>query len=820
MALKFLSLALTALLLAVGCGGSGSSPSSGGDIPGVNIQVTSPVGPAAVDAGLALSITVTVMNDSGNAGVIWSVAPQHRGDPSGTLSDIKPDSVTYNPPSPDQVTAPVQMTVTATSVTDPTRAAAIAVSVYPELAITTHSSDLATAFLNTDYTCIQLPIIADGVIQIPCQINAIGGLGPYTWSLENGVLPDGLLLVPAVPHPPATTSTSIVGTPGTMGAYPSSITVTDSLGGTSSLALNVNVAPGQLKVVTPTVLTTMVGVPYSPIALQSSGGVPPYKWSVANGSGSLPPGMTLSPNGVIAGTPTSSASFSFAVRVTDSQSPIPAEAIFPAPAVAGSSRIITLANSGLDPTCVVGAGNHLQVGTPYAFVITGFDADGPVSMSGSFTSDASGNLTGVQDTVRSSGAEMSMPLTAGSLISFSAIGRGCLTLKTASSSEEFRVDPTTITPGGFFSDGRIIEFDDVDGSGTRATGLFRIQDPASFSVSSLTGPYVFRFSGWNAAGGRFGIAGTGMSNNGVLTSVSADMNDAGAASGPLNGGSGALGAIDGNGRGVASISIGSATYDLIFYVVDSEHVIFNSTAPATTGHPLITGEATAGDPGPFSQATLIDSHIFRLAGHTPGSPDVGIGVLHFDGAGAVSGNFFERNGGTATATPLSAQYVVDPTTGRFTFSGTGVPAIGYAIPRTTGTTAYLVGTGASATSGVMEFQTDSYPPGYQFAPIVGVYAFGVDEMLDPATSIFAGIETDNLNGGMQSSYIDTSVSFPPGLIPAQAVNMFRYTFSPDGSGTYGGNTYMVTNSSKVFYIDISPTNSHPAVVIGQQQVPK
>ncbi len=304
----------------------------------------------------------------------------------------------------------------------------------------------------------------------------------------------------------------------------------------------------------------------------------------------------------------------------------------------------------------------------------------------------------------------------------------------------------------------------------------------------------------------------------MLSSISADVNDAGVVAAALNGGSGTISDVDQNGRGTVTISIGTATYDLIYYLVDSEHMILNSTQAAADGHPLISGEATA-SAGPFSQASLRNSHIFHLGGHTPGSPDVGIGVLHFDGAGAVSGNFFGRSGGTSNTAVLSGQYSVDPGTGRFTFAGTGVPpAVGYTVPGATGVTGYLVGTGSSATSGVMEFQTDSYPPGYQFSPINGRYSFATDEMLDAQTSVFAGQEPADPNGGITSdSYIDTSVPTAPGLIPVQSFTLFRYTWSPDGTGTFGGNTYMVSNAEKVFYIDVSPPNGHPAVIVGQRQ---
>jgi hypothetical protein len=56
-----------------------------------------------------------------------------------------------------------------------------------------------------------------------------------------------------------------------------------------------------------------------------------------------------------------------------------------------------------------------------------------------------------------------------------------------------------------------------------------------------------------------------------------------------------------------------------------------------------------------------------------------------------------------------------------------------------------------------------------------------------------------------------------GLTPFQEFELFKYTWSADGSGIWGGNTYMVTNQSKFFYIDTSPPNGHPGVIVGQLQ---
>jgi hypothetical protein len=377
-----------------------------------------------------------------------------------------------------------------------------------------------------------------------------------------------------------------------------------------------------------------------------------------------------------------------------------------------------------------------------------------------------------------------------------------------------RIAPTTLTTA--FMDGRIVEFDDATGTGTRGTGHFHVQDSAAFATP-VAGPFAFRFSGWDGATNHFAMAGTATAQAGLFTSVSADVNDGGSFSGGLTGGGGTISAADTNGRGIATLSAGATTYDLIYYMVDANHLIFNSQQLPAIGHPLITGEATA-SAGPFSQTTLSNSHIYRFGGYVPGSPDVAVGVLHFDGSAAVSGTAYERSGGTANTSTLSAQYAVDPTIGRFTFSGTGVPVVGYAVPSASGITGYLVGTGASAASGTMEFQTDTYPPGYQFGPINGHYGLGTEEMLDPQSTVIAGNEQPGPNGSVSSdanSYLDSSNV--TGLIPFQEFDLFKYTWSADGSGTHGGNTYMVINQSKFFYIDVSPLNGHPAVVVGQRQ---
>ncbi len=143
-------------------------------------------------------------------------------------------------------------------------------------------------------------------------LNATGGVPPYNWYLPNGstALPPGLNL---------NTNGALYGTPTTNGAFNFSVAVfvnNPYQAVTQQLALTL--APAPLQVTTTSPLPNATQDAFYSIALAASGGLPPYSWSLAPASPSLPPGLSLATNGVISGTPASSGAFSFNVRATDS----------------------------------------------------------------------------------------------------------------------------------------------------------------------------------------------------------------------------------------------------------------------------------------------------------------------------------------------------------------------------------------------------------------------------------------------------------------------------------------------------------------------
>jgi hypothetical protein len=136
------------------------------------------------------------------------------------------------------------------------------------------------------------------------QLVATGGDGAYTWTLERGTLPTGVDLA---------TSGALTGTPANGGEFTFTAQVNDGAGrvATRSLSLVVERAP---TIQTGSLPPGQAGEPYT-VQLVATGGTGAYAWSVMDGA--LPVGLTLSPSGVVSGTPAAVGSATFTVRVTD-----------------------------------------------------------------------------------------------------------------------------------------------------------------------------------------------------------------------------------------------------------------------------------------------------------------------------------------------------------------------------------------------------------------------------------------------------------------------------------------------------------------------
>jgi hypothetical protein len=169
-------------------------------------------------------------------------------------------------------------------------------------------------------------LLANGTVGIPYSTTMVanGGTGPYTFSVPPGNLPAQLSLA---------SDGVLAGTPSTAGSYSTTIRVTDSKGCYQEFSPRILAISCLCRDFVP-VLSAQVGTPYT---TNLDG------FSLV--SGSLPAGLTLSPTGVLSGTPTASGNFYFSLND-------------PSNATSGCSCQISygmVVSPGITPACSISA---------------------------------------------------------------------------------------------------------------------------------------------------------------------------------------------------------------------------------------------------------------------------------------------------------------------------------------------------------------------------------------------------------------------------------------------------------------------------------
>lgn len=149
--------------------------------------------------------------------------------------------------------------------------------------------------------------LPNGTVAIPynASVGVTGGSAPYTFS-HSGSFPPGLNLNSA--------GGSITGTPTQAGSFNFTVTVMDAQQQTDSALYTVVIQPA-FTITTVSLPDGVVNASYS-APIQAAGGVPPLSWTLLSGG---PSGLSLSPTGILSGTPTQAGTYNLQVRVTDSQ---------------------------------------------------------------------------------------------------------------------------------------------------------------------------------------------------------------------------------------------------------------------------------------------------------------------------------------------------------------------------------------------------------------------------------------------------------------------------------------------------------------------
>ena len=218
----------------------------------------------------------------------------------------------------------------------------------------------------SDTEAVSLPIIAGPSLSFPAPpagwtntvytntLTVSGGTGPYAWSVSSGSLPAGISLSP---------SGVLSGTPTATGTFSFTVKVTDADGQSATQATSISISAG-VSTTFSAPPAAVKGAPYS-VTLTATGGTTPYTWSV--NAGTLPPGLTLSSAGVLAGTPTTAGSYPFSVNVIDQNNGI------------ATASITLVVGPGLSLT--FGTPPAGQVGVPYTDTLTAAGGTTPYTWS-------------------------------------------------------------------------------------------------------------------------------------------------------------------------------------------------------------------------------------------------------------------------------------------------------------------------------------------------------------------------------------------------------------------------------------------------------
>lgn len=155
--------------------------------------------------------------------------------------------------------------------------------------------------------------LPDGVVgrSYQARLRAVSGTPPYTWTLSETKLPDGLTLNPSTGE--------VSGTPRSTFSQNVRFKVTDSASPPATASYTHTVRVTQpFTLITRALPQAVTGSRYQ-FQLQASGGIPHLRWELV--SEGLPPGLRLSPSGLLSGIPTEGGEFNFAVRLSDNSDP-------------------------------------------------------------------------------------------------------------------------------------------------------------------------------------------------------------------------------------------------------------------------------------------------------------------------------------------------------------------------------------------------------------------------------------------------------------------------------------------------------------------
>lgn len=284
----------------------------------------------------------------------------------------------------------------------------------------------------------------------------------------------------------------------------------------------------------------------------------------------------------------------------------------------------------------------------FAFTLGGIDAVGnPLAVGGVFTSDANGNITGIDDS-NDVGNVVTNDVLSGT-IPVAANGRGAATIT---------LQATALTFAFYVVDSTHIKLVQVDASSALGGDAFRQTGP--FSNATLNGSFAFTLAGAdNLAAAPFATGGILTADGaGNITSGAQDFNDGGSLA--TNIGVTGTYSIAASGRGTLTIVTTMGTFTFAIYPSSGGVLILETDVAFLT-----SGTALQQTP-PFSAASFSGGYGMNFTGASSGGEFDSIAQFTADGASKLTGIIDVNNaGGLSFGQTLTGTFTVT-STGRST----------------------------------------------------------------------------------------------------------------------------------------------------------
>jgi hypothetical protein len=619
-----------------------------------------------IGAGQMVTITATVPRDTTGAGVIWVFTPAVGAPvPPGVFTRTSVTASTYAAPT-TAIAGEFTVSIQATSIAFPTETQSITITIEPTQALKITTTTLPNGVLGTAYPA-------------GTQLQASGGVAPYTWTLTNGTtLPAGLTL---------NMDGTITGTPTATGVFNTfTVKVSDS----EPTPMTASTTAGQLSITITNLLNGNYAFEFSgfdstgPVVVAGhfsadgvsalSGGVEdvnsiagPYKNQTFTGTFTL---LNTNRGQLIftslPGTPT----YDFALDSTGLHGRL---IEFDATGVRGSGQLVQQNTATCGSQTMSGAG---PLGADFVIGLTGAEGNfvgttpGPFALAGRFTaevpatSSTPGNIdNGEVDASAPGNVIVASPTLSGTFQTSSQAARCVMSVTQTLGNMNFSVYPITTT-SGLLTEAFVVETDSVSqatpfvsvGSLIHQTGYPFTQAIQSFSVTSasvggLSGPVI---PSGGSAYVPFAAVAHLQANGGTAFTLSLVENIAGAVGTSLGVNAISASFITGDSFGRVNTNLVSPITP-VFYVINTNEalcILENISAPvlgifepqskgggATFSTSTITGTLVEGTSQPATTALQNYSGVITFTtGAVAGTEDLSTTVTNSSGL-AVSGTY-------------------------------------------------------------------------------------------------------------------------------------------------------------------------------------